>query len=70
MKNKVWTAIAAIILAIIFISPFYLLLVNSFKTQKGIFTDVIGLPGESFTFKNYVEAFKQLEFVKSFTNSL
>ncbi|WP_027624031.1 carbohydrate ABC transporter permease [Clostridium lundense] len=69
-KNKVWTAIVSIILGIIFISPFYLVLVNSFKTQKGLFTDVIGLPGESFTLENYVNAFKQLDFIKSFTNSL
>jgi raffinose/stachyose/melibiose transport system permease protein len=69
-KNKICTAIVSIILAILFISPFYLVLVNSFKTQKGIFSDVIGLPGESFTLNNYVEAFKHLDFIKSFTNSL
>lgn len=69
-KDKICIAIVSIILAILFISPFYLVLVNSFKTQKGIFSDVIGLPGESFTLKNYVEAFKQLDFIKSFINSL
>lgn len=69
-KNKVYTAIVSIILAILFIAPFYLVLVNSFKTQKGIFSDVIKLPGDSFTLNNYVEAFKQLNFIKSFTNSL
>lgn len=58
------------ILAIIFVSPFYVLVTNSFKTPKGIFKDIFGLPGEYFTLQNYVNAFVELDFVRTFTNSL
>ena len=52
--------IIAILLAVIYVFPFYIVLVNSFKTQKGIFLDVMGLPSkEFFRPQNYIEAFKQ-----------
>lgn len=70
-KNKTRILILAIFLAIIFILPFYIVLTNSFKTQKGIFLNVTDLPfGEFFTLDNYIEAFKELDFVHSFLNSL
>lgn len=70
-KKKKWLlGILGVILAVIFASPFYILIVNSFKTQKGLFSDVLKLPGKYFTLENYSEAFKQLDFVKSFTNSI
>jgi raffinose/stachyose/melibiose transport system permease protein len=59
----------AFILAIIFLSPFYVLVTNSFKTPKGIFKDIFGLPGEYFTLQNYKNAFIELDFVKTFFNS-
>lgn len=63
--------IIAILLAVIYVFPFYIVLVNSFKTQKGIFLDVMGLPSkEFFRPQNYIEAFKQLDFLHSFGNSL
>lgn len=58
------------ILALVFIGPFYIVLVNSFKTQKGIFIDLTGLPfGKYFSPENYKTAFEKLDFVQSFTNS-
>ncbi|WP_129724443.1 carbohydrate ABC transporter permease [Xylanivirga thermophila] len=63
--------VIGILLAIIYIFPFYIILVNSFKTQKGIFLDVIGFPRKTFFRpQNYIDAFKQLRFLHSFTNSI
>lgn len=59
------------LLALLSVSPFYIVLTNSFKTQKGIFMDLMGLPfGQYFNPKNYVEAFDKLDFIKSLLNSL
>lgn len=59
------------LLAIMFLSPLYIVLTNSFKTQKGIFLNVLSLPfGKFFTLNNYAEAFIQLDFTRSFLNSL
>lgn len=69
-KTNFIIGIVSIILGIIFLSPFYLVLVNSFKNQKGIFSNVIGLPGENFTTENYSGAFTKLDFLNSFKNSI
>jgi raffinose/stachyose/melibiose transport system permease protein len=63
------------ILAIIWIFPFYLMLTNSFKTQNGIFRDVIGLPimsgkMKSFSTANYPNALADLNFFQTCLNSL
>lgn len=70
-RSNIIITIIGILLAAIFLSPFYLVLTNSFKTQKGIFIDVLSLPfGSYFTLENYKEAFIQLKFLHSFKNSL
>jgi len=59
------------LLALLSVSPFYIVASNSLKTQKGIFMDLMGLPfGQYFNPKNYVEAFEKLDFFKSLFNSL
>lgn len=58
-----------ILLALLWLSPFYLMLVNAFKTKREMFTGVLGLPKE-FTTDNFVKAFVDLDFVRSLTNSL
>jgi len=59
------------VLALLSVSPFYIVATNSLKTQKGIFIDLLGLPfGEYFNPKNYVEAFDKLDFFSSLFNSL
>lgn len=70
-RIKMLLAILSWILALVFLSPFYIVLTNSLKTQKGIFVDITGLPfGEYFNPSNYVEAFQKLDFLRSFSNSL
>lgn len=62
--------IIGIILGCIFLFPIYILILNSFKNTKGIFTDVLGLPDSTtFTSENYPNAFESLEYFRSFMNS-
>ncbi len=69
--RKVAYAVVGIVLGCIFLFPIYILVLNSFKNTKGIFTDVIGFPNAAtFTMENYPNAFKALEYVRSFMNSL
>ncbi|OIJ13627.1 sugar ABC transporter permease [Anaerobacillus alkalilacustris] len=65
----IWLQVFAILLGLLWISPFYLMVVNAFKTKREIFSDVLGLPSE-FAFENFVQAFIDLQFVSSFFNSL
>ena len=42
MKKKIAYGVTGLILGCIFLFPIYILIMNSFKTTKGIFTDVLG----------------------------
>ncbi|MBS4193084.1 carbohydrate ABC transporter permease [Bacillus sp. FJAT-49705] len=61
--------ILGITLAIIWLTPFYLMIVNSLKTKREIFEDTLK-PPSSLTFDNYVQAFVELDFLRTFANSL
>lgn len=70
MKRKIrLSPILGIIFALIWLLPFYLIVVNSFKSKTEIFSNTLGLP-KDFTFENYPEAFKELDFGRSFINTL
>ncbi len=70
-RRKIIVGTVSWLLAVLFLSPFYIVATNSLKTQKGIFVGITSLPfGEYFSPQNYVEAFERLDFVKSFFNSL
>ncbi|AYC28586.1 carbohydrate ABC transporter permease [Paenisporosarcina cavernae] len=60
--------ILGILLALLWLAPFYLMIVNSLKTKREIFSDTLKLP-DTFTLDNYKEAFVQLDFVQTFFNS-
>lgn len=62
---------AGLFLGCLFLFPIYILVLNSFKNTKGIFTDVLGFPNAAtFTLVNYPNAFEALEYIRSFVNSL
>jgi len=61
--------IFGIILGLLWLTPFYMMIVNAFKSKKEIFTNVLGLP-ESLSMENFVDAFIDLNFVNSLFNSL
>ncbi|WP_281864173.1 carbohydrate ABC transporter permease [Planomicrobium okeanokoites] len=69
-KKKNWKLeILGILLGILWLLPFYLMFVNSFKTKKEIFTDVTS-PPEQWSFDNYITAFQELDFLQTLFNSL
>ncbi|ANU12014.1 binding-protein-dependent transporters inner membrane component [Planococcus antarcticus DSM 14505] len=57
------------LLALLWLAPFYLMFVNSFKSKKEIFMDTISLP-EQWSFDNYITAFEELDFMRTLFNSL
>lgn len=61
--------IVSTILFLLFTFPFFLIVINSFKERVDIIRDPLALP-ESFSFSNYIEAFKAMDFLKALTNSL
>lgn len=67
-RNLYIIEILGILLGLLWISPFYLMIVNAFKTKKEIFSGVLGLP-ETLTMDNFVQAFIDLDFFKSLFNS-
>jgi raffinose/stachyose/melibiose transport system permease protein len=67
--SRIFLEILGLLLALLWLSPFYLMLVNAFKTKREIFEDVLGMPKE-FTSENFVEAFDHLDFISSLINSL
>lgn len=61
--------IFGLLLALLWLSPFYLMIVNALKTKREIFIDVLSIP-KVFTTENFIKAFQDLDFIKSFFNSL
>lgn len=61
--------IVGILLALLFLSPFYFVIANSFKPFKELILNTASLP-KSLYWPNYINAFKLLNFPKVFMNSL
>ncbi len=57
------------LLLIIYMIPFYLMLINSFKTRREIFSNTIGFPTE-WNFNNYTTAIERMDIGSAFINSL
>ncbi|ARI75733.1 carbohydrate ABC transporter permease [Halobacillus mangrovi] len=68
-RNLFSIEVLGLVLGLIWIAPFYLMIVNALKTKKQIFTGVLGLP-DSVALGNFVQAFVDLEFLKSLFNSV
>lgn len=61
--------IIGILIGLLFFFPFYIMIINSFKTKAQLFTNTLNLP-KGIDFSNYVEAFHQLSFLQAFSSSL
>ena len=60
-----------IIAALFYLVPFAMVIINSFKEKRDIIKNPFALVGAGgFGIENYVKAFKQMEFLKAFGNSL
>jgi raffinose/stachyose/melibiose transport system permease protein len=71
-QNKVAQIIKVIVLyalLILYISPFIIVLINSFKTNGDILTNPLGA-GFSASLQNYATAFEEMNFVSSFINTV
>lgn len=66
---KVTREILLLVVAVSFLSPVYIMIVNSFKNRKELYDNVLALPNE-FSFQYYVDAMNKMNFVKAFSNSL
>jgi len=70
-KSNTVQIIIGICVAVLFLFPIYILAVNSFKTQKGIFLDPVGLPQPDMsTLTNYPEAVQRMDYMSAFVNSV
>ncbi|AZO96421.1 ABC transporter permease subunit [Iocasia frigidifontis] len=67
--RKVMLIVIGLLAAGLYLSPFYIMLVNSFKTKRQLFLDTLGLP-DSFNIDNYILAWQRLDFLRVFANSL
>jgi raffinose/stachyose/melibiose transport system permease protein len=54
---------------ILFIVPFIILLLNSFKASNAITSNPLSLPA-SFDFTNYIDAFDKMSYMAAFSNTL
>lgn len=61
--------VTQVVLFFVFAYPFFMLIINSFKTDGEILTNPTSLP-TSYTFDQIIEAFKAMDFATTFTNSL
>ncbi|HKK65121.1 MAG TPA: carbohydrate ABC transporter permease, partial [Clostridia bacterium] len=59
--------VIGITVGIVFFFPFYIMLINSFKTKPQIFKNTLNLPG-GLEWSNYVKAFERLDFMQAFAN--
>ncbi len=76
IKNKkklslpnILITILSVALGILFLSPFYIIVVNAFKTKMELFKNTLSLP-ITYTLDNFKEAFVDLDFAQSFFHSL
>lgn len=66
---KIIATVLKILLAVLFLFPFYILVVNSLKTRKEIFTNTLAFP-QIPQFSNYSRALDAMDFWDSLRNSL
>ncbi|NBD25682.1 carbohydrate ABC transporter permease [Paenibacillus glycinis] len=72
MSRRLYSALAWIVLALLavyFLFPIYMAIVNSFKTEGEVYSSVLGLPS-TFKFDNYTEAFKKANMLHSGLNTV
>ncbi|WP_440897624.1 carbohydrate ABC transporter permease [Amphibacillus sp. Q70] len=56
-------------MGLVFLSPIYIMLVNSFKNRQELYDNVLAFPQE-FSFQYYIEAMNRMNFFNAFKNSL
>lgn len=71
-RKKINTALLTILgllLAALFLSPFYIIIINAFKTQRDFFTDILALPKYLYL-DNFKQAIHDTKYFKTIGNTL
>lgn len=68
-KHKALIACVISLVVVVFLVPFYLVVLNSFKDNGELLKDILSWP-KRFTLENYQRASRQLDFVRIFCNSM
>ena len=66
--SRISIAAIGFTLALLFISPIFILINSSFKSLQEIYINILALP-KHLSFQNYSKAFKEMGYVKAFMNS-
>lgn len=66
---RVVGSVLLLLLSLVYLSPFYLILVNAFKNRAEISLNPLGLP-KSLTFEYFAKAIEKMDFLTAFKNSL
>lgn len=61
--------ILLVLVALLFLSPVYIMIVNSFKNRQELFENVLALP-EEFSFQYFMKAMEKMNFMTALGNSL
>lgn len=73
-REKVVTTIKSILLSLTFLVymlPFFMVIINAFKTKRDIVKEPLSLVGKhGMSFNNFIEAFQKMNFMTAFVNSL
>ncbi|MCC3374404.1 carbohydrate ABC transporter permease [Cohnella sp. REN36] len=72
MTRRIYTVlswIVLLILAVYFLFPIYMAIINSFKTQSELYKSVLSWP-KTFSFDNYTQAFKKANMLQSGLNTI
>lgn len=72
MKGKKFSiplTILGWLFSLVIFGPLYIMIVNSFKGRRQIFTDSLSLP-ESWDFQYYLEAIRKMDYFKALKNSI
>lgn len=67
-KHPIWIDVVMLPCLVIFVLPFYFLVINTFKTQRDAAFNPMGWP-EQFIFTNYIDVFDKIPVLLSLFNS-
>lgn len=68
-NKKIILIVVGVMAALLWFYPFFLIIMNSFKTKGEIFNDTLGMPN-SLELSNYSEAIDKLDFAQTAFNSV
>lgn len=68
-KKNFFRSGVLVLLLFLYLTPFMIVIINSFKDRTEIISNPLALPG-SFNLDNFIEAFQKMSYLHAFTNSL